>query len=157
MQKSKQSEFTPFDAHTWRLAIVVAQFNADITAQLLRSALKRAKAYSIPSGQINVLKVAGAVEIPLVLQQLAVSGKYTALLAIGCVIEGQTAHFEYVCKFVTEGVLSVQLKHSMPIGFGVLMCHTPAQAKARAGLGGEHLDAVLHQTKALKQIKTGRD
>ena len=152
MQKAKQADFTVFDASAWRVGIVVAMFNRDITNQLLQSALARAKAYTIPDAQIEVIKVAGAVEIPLVLQNLAKSNKYDVLLAIGCVVEGETAHFDYVCKFVTDGVLAVQLKHNMPIGFGVLACRNIAQAKERAKLGGEHLDAVMHQVKVIKQI-----
>lgn len=152
MQKANQADFTAFDAHTWRLGIVVAQFNTDITDQLLQSALQRASDYKVPSSKIEVIKVAGAVEIPQVLQQMAKSGKYDVLLAIGCVIEGETAHFDYVCKFVTEGVLAVQLKYNMPIGFGVLACRNHNQAEARAKLGGEHLDAVMHQAKVLRRI-----
>jgi 6,7-dimethyl-8-ribityllumazine synthase len=152
MQQAKKAEFAPFDASGWRLGIVTAQFNADITSQLEQSALQRAEAYSISNDQIDVVPVAGAIEIPLVLQQMAKNGTYTALLAIGCVIKGETPHFEYVCKFVTEGILQVQLSCAMPIGFGVLTCNNLAEATSRANLGGEHLDAILHQAKALKQI-----
>jgi 6,7-dimethyl-8-ribityllumazine synthase len=153
MQKAQRAEYVPFDAHEWRIGLVVAQFNKHITGQLQDSALKRAAAYQIPESNIDIFTVAGAIEIPLVLQRLAATKRYDALLAIGCVINGQTPHFDYVCKFVTEGILSVQLDHSMPIGFGVLTCNDEAQAQARAQLGGEHLDAVLQQAKILKTIQ----
>lgn len=149
MQKAKQGEFNPFDASDWKLGIVVAQFNQSITDALLTSAQARAKEYQILDSNVVVKKVAGAVEIPLVLQSMAKSGKYDVLLAIGCVIKGETPHFDYVSKFVTEGVLRVQLDNAMPVGFGVLTCNNMAEAKAREHLGGEHLDAVMHQARVL--------
>jgi len=152
MQKAQQAEFAPFEAQDWQIGLVVAQFNKHITMQLKDSALRRAAMYGINTANIDILVVAGAVEIPLVLQRLAESKRYRALLAIGCVINGETPHFEYVCRFVTDGILRVQLEHNTPIGFGVLTCNTEAQAQARANLGGEHLDAVLQQAKLLQDL-----
>lgn len=152
MQQAKRADFQPFDASDWHIGLVVAQFNTHITSKLQESASKRAADYQIASINIDIFSVAGAIEIPLVLQQLAASKRYDALLAIGCVINGETPHFDYVCKFVTEGILSVQLEHATPIGFGVLTCSDEAQALARAHLGGEHLDAVLQQAKLLNRL-----
>lgn len=152
MQQAKQGEFKPFGASGWKIGIVIADFNIHITSKLLDGALKRAAEYEINLGDITTKHTAGAVEIPLVLQAMAKSGKYDALLAIGCVIRGATPHFEYVCKFATEGVLRVQLDNDMPIGFGVLSCDDEQQAQERAHLGGEHLDAVMHQAKALREL-----
>jgi 6,7-dimethyl-8-ribityllumazine synthase len=150
MQKAKQASYRPFDASKWRVGIVVAQFNRHITDELYETALARAKQYKIPAGRIETRKVAGAAEIPLVLQQMAATGTYQALLAIGCVIKGETPHFDYVCRFVGDGILRVQLDHSQPIGFGVLTCNNESEALARKHLGAEHLDAVMHQAKILK-------
>jgi 6,7-dimethyl-8-ribityllumazine synthase len=141
-----------FDASTWKIGIVVAQFNQQITDQLYDAAIQRASDYGIRPENITTLRVAGAVELPLALQQLARVGGYQALLAIGCVIDGQTPHFEYVCKFATEGILRVQLDHNLPIGFGVLTCRTLEQARARAHLGGEHLDAAMSLAKSLAHL-----
>jgi 6,7-dimethyl-8-ribityllumazine synthase len=152
MQKAQRADFKPFDAHDWRVGLVVAQFNKHITDELKASVLKRAADYHLKDASLDIFYVAGAVEIPLVLQHLAVSKRYDALLAIGCVIKGDTPHFDYVCKFVTEGILKVQLEHFTPVGFGVLTCNDEAQAQARASIGGEHLDAVLHQAKLLQTI-----
>ncbi len=149
MQKSVQENFIPFDAKDWKLGVVVARFNRHITDVLYQSALTRAQEYQIQSDSIRTIKVAGAIEIPLVLAQMARSGQFNALLALGCVIKGATPHFEYVASFVTDGVLRVQLDNNMPVGFGILTCDTEAQALERSELGGDFLDAVLHQTKAL--------
>jgi 6,7-dimethyl-8-ribityllumazine synthase len=152
MQKAVTADFKTFDASDCKIAIVVAHFNRDITERLEKSALARAEDYKIAKENIDVVYVAGAIEIPLVLQQLAKTHKYQALLAVGCVIKGETPHFNYVCKFVSEGILQVQLDNSMPIGFGVLTCNDEAQALSRAKLGGEHLDAAMHQAQAIKNI-----
>ena len=150
MQKANRADFAPFDASDWKIGIVVAQFNRDITEKLYESAVERAADYGIERENITTIKVAGAVEIPLTLQALAKRGEYRALLAVGCVINGATPHFDYVCKFVTEGILRVQLDNDTPVGFGVLTCNDEAQAEERAHLGGEHLDAALQVAKALQ-------
>jgi 6,7-dimethyl-8-ribityllumazine synthase len=152
MQTALQAGFKPFDAHNWKLGLVVAHFNRAITGSLEKSALARAAEYKIAAKNIDFIYVAGAIEIPLVLQQLAKTNNYQALMAIGCVIKGETPHFDYVCKFVTEGILRIQLDYSVPVGFGVLTCNDEAQAESRAKLGGKHLDAVMHQAQALKNI-----
>lgn len=149
MQHAQQANHETFDASSWRIGIVVAQFNTGVTDRLYQSALKRAAEYGMSEANIFTIKVAGSAEIPLALQHLAASGEYQALLAIGCVIRGDTPHFDYVCKFVTEGVLRVQLDHKIPVGFGVLTCNDQAQAEARANLGGDHLDAAVQLAKAL--------
>jgi 6,7-dimethyl-8-ribityllumazine synthase len=152
MQKAQKADFAPFDASDWQVGIVVAQFNQHITSKLEASAIQRAAAYNISTAAIDSIPVAGAIEIPLVLQKLAQTGKYTVLLAIGCVIKGDTPHFDYVCRFVSDGILRVQLDTGTPIGFGVLTCNDEAQAISRAELGAEHLDAVLQQARFLAEI-----
>lgn len=143
MLHAPQATHQTFDASQWRIGIVTAQFNTHITEALQASALQRATEYGIRPENIDIITVAGAAEIPLALQALAKKGDYKALLAIGCVIRGETPHFDYVCDFVTQGVLRVQLDHSLPIGFGVLTCNTEAEAQARTSLGAAHLDAAL--------------
>ena len=149
MLVANQAEVKPFNAGDWKIGIVVSQFNLDITDQLYGAALTRAAEYKIAADNIVTIRVAGAIEIPLALQSLAEQEGYRALLAIGCVIKGDTPHFDYVCKFVTEGILRVQLDNSIPIGFGVLTCLNEAQAKARAHLAGDHLDAALQLAQVL--------
>lgn len=150
-QHAQTGNYEPFNASEWKIGIVVADFNKDITTSLLDSVQTRSKDYQIDQKNIDVVHVAGAIEIPLVLQTVAKTGKYDALLAIGCVIKGETPHFDYVCKFVTDGVLRVQLDQTMPIGFGILTCNNSQEAQARKDLGSDHLDAVMHQAQALKE------
>jgi len=152
MQNAEQADFQPFDASTWKIGLVVAQFNKHITGALQASALERAKEYGLKPENIIVVPVAGAVEVPLVLQKMAKSNNYDALMAVGCVIKGVTPHFDYVCKFVSEGVLRVQLDTGTPIAFGVLTCNNQAEAQKRMHLGGEHLDAVMHQARVMREL-----
>ncbi len=150
MQKAITGDFSKFDASDWKIGIVWSQFNTEITSQLYNAAIQEAKAYKIKSENIEVIKVAGSMEIPLALQHLARSGKYKVLLAIGCIIRGDTPHFDYVCKVASEGILRVQLDYSIPIGFGVLTCDNLQQAEDRSSLGGEHLRAALQLAKAIE-------
>lgn len=153
MQQAQQANHKIFDASQWRLGIVVAEFNQHITHSLYESALVRAGDYKISAAHITTMHVAGAVEVPLALQHLAQTRQYDALLAIGCIIKGDTPHFDYVCEFATQGILRVQLDEHIAIGFGVLTCNDEAQALARANLGGEHLDAALQLAQTLKTSK----
>ena len=150
MQHAKQADFDTFDASDWKIGIVAAQFNRHVTEKQYQSALKMAEKYKIAPENITTIRVAGAIEIPLALQKLAASEQYDALLALGCIIQGATPHFDYVAKFVTEGILRVQLDNSTSIGFGILTCASEQQAVERTQLAGEHLEAAIQQAKALK-------
>lgn len=141
-----RKSFKPFDASEYRVGIVVAQFNQDINEQMLKSALEAAKNYNINKSKIDIRKVAGSIEIPLALQKLAQTKKYDCLVAIGSIIRGETSHFDYVAKIVSEGILRVILDHSIPIGFGILTTDNIKQAQERIGSGAAALEAALHST-----------
>lgn len=153
MQNAQTADDRPFDASGWRVGIAVAKFNHHITDQLYQGALQRAGEYQILPANIDTVTVAGSIEIPLALQTMAQTNRYNVLLAIGCVIRGETPHFDYVCRMAADGILAVQLKYDVPVAMGVLTCEDEAQALARAGLGGEHLDAVLQLAKSLSELK----
>jgi 6,7-dimethyl-8-ribityllumazine synthase len=92
---------------------------------------------------IRVVSVAGSIEIPFALHKLAQSEKYNFLVAIGCVIRGDTPHFDYVCKMAQEGALKVIIEDNIPVGFGVLTVNNLKQAKERIHVGGEAALAAL--------------
>lgn len=152
MQKSKVDNFKKFNARKYRVGLVVAQFNRDITDALLDGAIKMIRAYKIPDKNIVVKKVAGSIEIPLILQMLAKQKKFDCLVAIGAIIRGETPHFDYVAKIVSEGILEVMLDYDIPVGFGVLTLSSIAQAKARFGSGASAAEAALQSAKLLKRI-----
>jgi 6,7-dimethyl-8-ribityllumazine synthase len=118
-----------------RVAAVVARFNHLITLRLLEGCAGRLA--ELGCDDLDVLWVPGAFEIPLAAQQAARSGRYDAIVAIGCVVRGDTPHFEYVCQGVTDGVGRVALAENLPIAFCVLTTETVEQALDRAAKPGE--------------------
>jgi len=126
-----------FDAKHLRVGIVTARFNSEITHELEKNACETLRQSGVENDNITILSVAGCVEVPYALLKLAETKHYDCLVAIGCVIRGETPHFEYVCKMAQEGVLKVSLDKSIPIGFGVLTLNTLDQARERFHVGGD--------------------
>lgn len=117
----------------------MARFNGAITDALFDGAVQVLRAAGARSEHIRAVSVPGAVELPLAARELADTSHYAGIVALGCVIRGETAHFDYVCSATTDGIMSVQLELGVPIGFGLVTCDTVAQAQARSGrLPGEH-------------------
>ena len=125
-----------------RFAVVVARFNQRITESLYSSAIDVLIEAGAQPDNIMAVQVPGAVEIPLAALELAQTERYAAIVVLGCVIRGETAHFDYVCSSVTDGCLRVQLDTGVPIGFGVITAETVDQAVARSTeareSGGRH-------------------
>jgi 6,7-dimethyl-8-ribityllumazine synthase len=122
-----------FDAAGKRFGIVAARFNEFITAKLLEGALDALKRHSAADSDITVAWVPGAFEIPLAVQRMAASGKYDAVIAVGCVIRGGTPHFDYVAAETAKGIGLVSLNSGVPVLFGVLTTDSIEQAIERAG------------------------
>lgn len=115
-----------------RYAIVVSRFNQAITDSLFNAAVDVLLDAGAAPGHIRAVQVPGAVEIPLATRELAHTAHYAAIIALGCVVRGETAHFDYVCRAVTDGCLQVQLEFGVPVGFGVITAETIEQAFARS-------------------------
>ena len=115
-----------------RFAIAVSRFNAPITEALLEGATRTFVDHGIPADAVDVARGPGAFELPLVCDKLAATGKYNAVVALGCVVRGDTPHFDYVCGECGRGLMDVGLKHQLPIIFGVLTTDTMQQALHRA-------------------------
>lgn len=143
-----------FDA---RIAIIVARFNDAIVSGLKTGAEQLLASCDIT--RTSSIEVPGAFEIPLVAQQLAVAGNVDGIVALGAVIRGETAHFDFVAGTCARGLGRVMLDTGLPIGFGVLTCDTQAQAQARAhdnedNKGREAAIAVVEMVATLRQIKS---
>ncbi len=151
-QESNNIVFEKFDASLWKVGIVVAGFNKDITDELLKSAQKCCYDYEVLPENVTVCKVAGCVEIPLVLQRLSETGEYKALVALGTIIRGDTVHFDFVAKAVTEGVMRVQLDSGVPVGFGILTLENKKQSEVRLQSGYGATEAVLQSAKIIENI-----
>ncbi len=156
MHNAQQGKDNLFDASKYRIGIVVAEFNKDITEQLLASALQEAERFHIPAKNIKVFHVPGSVEIPVILRALAKSKKYDGLVALGAIIRGETDHYAYVANIVSQGILEVMMSMGVPVGFGVLTCENMAQATARIGSGKGALVAALQSAKIIRDLKNAK-
>ncbi len=123
-------------ASGYRFGIVVSRFNSFITERLLTAALDALERAGAASDAVDAVRVPGSFELPLVSKKLALSGQYDALIAIGCVIRGETSHYDYVCSETARGLQLAQMDSGVPIIFCVLTCDTLEQAIDRAGLKG---------------------
>ena len=150
--KQKHKATADLDGSKQKGCIVVARWNGSITKKLLESALVALKKSKMLERNIRVIHVAGSVEIPFALHKIALSGKYDFLVALGCIIRGETPHFDYVAKMVTEGVLRVGLDYKIPIGFGVITADNEEQTKARLHLGRGAVIAAIHSAKEIKNL-----
>jgi len=128
-----------------RFGIAVSRFNSFITERLLAAALDALERAGTASKDVDVVRVPGAFELPLTCKKLAQTGKYDALIAIGCVIRGETAHYDYVCSETSRGLQLAQMDTGVPVIFCVLTVDTLEQAIDRAGLksGNKGFDAGL--------------
>jgi 6,7-dimethyl-8-ribityllumazine synthase len=139
-------------------AIIQSKFNENICSRLLAGALSCLREFGFEENDIPVIKVPGAFEIPLVADKLASKKKYDAIICLGAVIKGETAHFDFISKAVTDGILQVGLKHGIPVIFGVLTAYNEDQAEARAGekennKGWEAAEAAIEIAGLLSEIK----
>ncbi len=139
---------TTFDASDWRVAIVAARFNAKLVDQLIEGATRAWSAHGGREDGLLVQRVPGAFELPLAALKFAACGDYQAVIALGCVIRGDTPHFEYVAGECARGIMDAGLASGVPVIFGVLTTETEVQAEERAALdrmnkGGESMEAAL--------------
>lgn len=131
MQDADQGALPTLDGTGLRVGIVRARFNEAITAQMARVCTQELRSLGVQVRDIRQVEVPGALEIPLALQALAESDRYDALVAIGCVIRGETYHFELVCHESAAGITRVGLDQTIPIANAVLTTENEAQALAR--------------------------
>ena len=116
-----------------KFCVILSRFNDFIGAKLLDGAIDELKRHGVADGNIDIVRVPGAFEIPLAAQKFAQSGKYNAIITLGAVIKGSTSHYDYVCAEVSKGVAQVSLQTGVPVIFGVLTTDNIEQAIERAG------------------------
>ncbi|PYU35824.1 MAG: 6,7-dimethyl-8-ribityllumazine synthase [Acidobacteria bacterium] len=123
-----------YDASGLRFGLVVSRFNSFITERLLAGAMDALEKGGASAAQTDLVRVPGSFEIPLAAKKMALARRYDAIIAIGCVLRGETAHFDYIATEVARGVQLAQMDTGVPIIFCVLTCDTLEQAIDRAGL-----------------------
>lgn len=126
-----------------RVGVVVSRFNEDIVAKLLERTRTELTRLGVRAGDVTVASVTGALEIPLVLQWMAQSARYDALIAIGAVVRGETFHFEVVSTESARGVMDVGLEFGIPVANGILTTEDEAQALARLDKGAEAVRVAI--------------
>jgi 6,7-dimethyl-8-ribityllumazine synthase len=134
-----------FNARGLRFGIIASRFNDFIVDRLVDAAVDTLTKHGVTPSDIEVVRVPGAFETPLALKKLAETRRFSALIALGCVIRGATAHFDYVAGEASRGISHVSLAHDIPVGFGLLTVDTIEQAIERAGTkgGNKGADAAL--------------
>ncbi|MDR3280614.1 MAG: 6,7-dimethyl-8-ribityllumazine synthase [Synergistaceae bacterium] len=141
-----------------RFAIAVSRFNELITGRLLDGAVDVLTRHDVRHQDIEIYWTPGAWELPLIVKELALSGKYDAIVAVGAVIQGDTPHFDYVCAEASKGLSHVSLEQRVPVGFGVLTCSNLEQALVRAGskAGNKGADAALAALETANLLREAR-
>jgi 6,7-dimethyl-8-ribityllumazine synthase len=135
------------------VAVVVAKFNGDITTRLLESALAELDAVGVARQQLTVVPVPGAFELPIAAMALAKTRRYLCVIALGCVIRGETPHFDYVASEAASGLQLAGLETGIPVSFGVLTCDTREQAEARVTKGADAVRAALEMADLFSQLR----
>jgi len=138
-----------------RIAVVVSRFNEDITKRLLRGALGALEEHGVQDP--DVLWVPGSLELPVTALTLAEKGGHDAIVCLGCVIRGETYHFEVVAGQAAAGIMQVQLDTGVPVAFGVLTTDDKEQALARSGSknnkGAEAAEAAIEMANLLREVQ----
>jgi 6,7-dimethyl-8-ribityllumazine synthase len=142
-----------------RVGVVVAKFNKFVTSKLLASCLEGLTKHGVKEQDIEVVRVPGAFELPLVAKMLAKSARVDAVICLGAVIRGDTPHFDYISAEASRGIGQAALDADVPIIFGVLTTDTVAQAMERAdpakfNRGGEAAKSAIEMASVLKQLRT---
>lgn len=135
-----------------KIGIVVSEYNPEITSALLETCKNELVKRGVSDGAIDVIKVPGAFELPHSCKQLSDAKKYDAVIALGCLIKGETPHFDFIAFAVANGIMDLNIKLDIPVVFGVLTTHDIQQAKARIKDGKKGDKGVEAALTALKMI-----
>ncbi|MGZ3318704.1 MAG: 6,7-dimethyl-8-ribityllumazine synthase, partial [Isosphaeraceae bacterium] len=144
-----------FSAPAGRFAIVASRFNALVTEALWTGCRDTLARHGLPEDRLDLVWVPGSFEIPLLARKLAASGRYAAVICLGCVIRGETGHYDHVAGQAASGVMQAGLATGVPVIFGVLTTETVEQALNRAGLksGNTGADAALAAIEMVNLLK----
>jgi len=136
------------------VAIVVSRFNGEITQRLLDSALAELDEAGVSQEAVLVMPVPGAFELPIAAMALAKTRRYSCVIALGCVIRGETPHFDFVASEAASGLQLAGIETGVPVSFGLLTTETAEQAEARVGKGAEAARTALEMADVFAQLRT---
>ena len=135
------------------VAIVASRFNGEITNKLLEAALEELDTAGVRRDAITVMPVPGAFELPLAAMALAKTRRYACVVALGCVVRGETPHFDFIASEAASGLQLAALETGVPVAFGVLTVDVVEQAEARVGKGAEAVRTALEMADAFSQLR----
>ncbi len=135
------------------VAIVASRFNGEITNQLLEAALEELDGLGVQRDSITVMPVPGAFELPLAAMALAKTRRYACVVALGCVVRGETPHFDFIAAEAASGLQLAALETGVPVAFGVLTVDVVEQAQARISKGAEAVRTALEMADAFSQLR----
>jgi 6,7-dimethyl-8-ribityllumazine synthase len=136
------------------VAVVVAKFNGNITGRLLETALEELERTGVVREAITIVPVPGAFELPLAAMALAKTRRYACIVALGCVIRGETPHFDYVAGEAASGLQLAAIETGVPVSFGVLTTETIEQAEARIDRAADAVRSALEMADVFQQVRT---
>jgi len=148
----------PAGRRDYRIGIVAARFNAGIVDRMVEGALDELAVAGVPDRDVVLVRVPGAWELPLAVRTLSRSGRCDAVIAVGCVIRGETGHYEVIVQESARGLMDVSVSTGVPVANAVLACETEAQAQARAGgsagnKGAEAARAALEMAELMGRLR----
>jgi 6,7-dimethyl-8-ribityllumazine synthase len=135
------------------VGVVVAKFNGDVTNRLLRTALDELERAGVPRDAVTIVPVPGAFELPLAAMALAKTRRYACIVALGCVIRGETPHFDYVAGEAASGLQLAGIETGVPVSFGVLTTETLDQAEARVDRAADAVRSALEMADVFQQVR----
>ena len=140
------------------IAVIVSRFTQDLTQRLLDGALETAAEHGVPEWGLHVAHVPGAFELPMAAQELAATDRYDAIVCVGCVIRGETSHFDYVAGESARGIAEVARANGLPVTLGVITAENRAQAEARAGgaktnMGSDAMRAAIEMANLFRELR----
>jgi 6,7-dimethyl-8-ribityllumazine synthase len=136
------------------VGVVVAKFNGDITSRLLEKAIAELEEAGVSRESVTIVPVPGAFELPLAAMALAKTRKYACIVALGCVIRGETAHFDFVAGEAASGLQLAGIETGVPVAFGVLTTETVEQAEARIDTAATAVRSALEMADVFQQVRT---
>lgn len=146
MQRN-ESQKKLIDGKKYKIGIAVSMFNSDMTLKMLEGAIELLRMSGVKEKNVTIIRVPGAFELPLACKKIAQTKKFDGIVAIGCVIRGETDHYQFIANETSRGIMNVMLEYSIPIGFGVITTNTLEQAITRSygkgNKGKEAAQAVL--------------
>ncbi|MBU0668008.1 6,7-dimethyl-8-ribityllumazine synthase [Patescibacteria group bacterium] len=152
--KIKSSKPENLNGKGLKIAIILSRFNDSIGDRLFENTIKTLKECSVD--KVEVVRVPGALEIPLAAQEVAGKNHYDAIIALGVVIKGETYHFELVCENSHAGILDTSLKTRTPIIFGVITAFTPDQALQRCDRGTDYAHSAIEMALLMKELRQNK-